>query len=371
MFYQGENILEDSKFQLKVIRDDSYFQQLRIVLNKVRSLDILEFFIDNLDDRFDSTYFLSSEDNFALYEYYNIKFQALINLERVNHHRRINKFFEAVNFKLEPGGIYISSVQTYANRKRALIKKYPKGVNWLVIGFDTLIHRVLPKLKLTQKLYFYLTRGKYRMISRAETFGRLYSCGFEVISEKEIDNVLYFTARKVKKPAFDLNPTYGPLVKLRRVGKNGKIFKVYKLRTMYPYAEYLQEYVYQHYNLDEGGKFKNDFRVSPLGRIFRKFWLDELPMLWNVLKGDMKLIGVRPLSNHYFNLYTKELQNKRTKTKPGLLPPFYADLPKTLDEIMASELRYLDAYEKAPLMTDLKYFIQILKNILFKGARSK
>lgn len=371
MLNQNLNFQESTSSHLKVVRVDSYYQKLRIEFLKVRSIDVFDYLADNLDDRLESAYFFSSVDSFDLYKYYDIKFQALVNLEKVNHHRRINKFFEAVNFKLELGGLYISSVQTYANRKSALLQSYPKGVNWLVIGFDTLIHRVLPKLKLTQKIYFYLTRGKYRMISRAETFGRLYSCGFEVVTEKEIGGVLYFTARKVKKPAFDLNPTYGPLVKLRRVGKNGKMFKVYKFRTMYPYAEYLQEYVFQHHNLDEGGKFKNDFRVSPLGRVFRKFWLDELPMLWNVLKGDMKLIGVRPLSNHYFNLYTKELQNRRIKTKPGLLPPFYADLPKTLDEIMASELRYLDAFEKAPFMTDLKYFIQILKNILFKGARSK
>ena len=140
---------------------------------------------------------------------------------------------------------------------------------------------------------------------------------------------------------------------------------------MYPYSEYLQDYVFKNHQLDEGGKFKNDFRVSPLGRFFRKFWLDEIPMIWNLLKGDMKIIGVRPLSNQYFNLYTKELQEKRIRTKPGLLPPFYADMPKTLEEIMDSELKYLEAYEKAPLATDLKYFWLILKNILFRGARSK
>ena len=55
----------------------------------------------------------------------------------------------------------------------------------------------------------------------------------------------------------------------------------------------------------------------------------------------MKLVGVRPLSQHYFSLYTKELQDKRILCKPGLVPPYYADMPKNLDEIIASEMRYL------------------------------
>ena len=140
---------------------------------------------------------------------------------------------------------------------------------------------------------------------------------------------------------------------------------------MYPYAEYLQDYVYKNNALDEGGKFKDDFRVSPIGKIFRKFWIDELPMIWNLIKGDMKLIGVRPLSSHYFALYTTEIQELRTKVKPGLIPPFYADMPKTLDDIMLSEKKYLELYALNPFKTDLSYFFKIFTNILFKGARSK
>jgi lipopolysaccharide/colanic/teichoic acid biosynthesis glycosyltransferase len=187
----------------------------------------------------------------------------------------------------------------------------------------------------------------------------------------QANNRLYFVAKKVDNPAFDKDPTYGPLIKLRRVGKDGKIFKVYKLRTMYPYAEYLQDYVYKHNELDEGGKFKDDFRVSPLGRLLRKFWIDEFPMFWNLIKGDMKLIGVRPLSKHYFSLYTPEVQEMRTRVKPGLVPPFYADMPKTLDDIILSEKKYLELYAQNPLKTDISYFFKIFTNIFFRGARSK
>lgn len=82
------------------------------------------------------------------------------------------------------------------------------------------------------------------------------------------------------------------------------------------------------------------------------------------------MVGVRPLSSQYFNLYSKELKEKRSKHKPGLIPPFYADLPKTLDEIMASEMHYLEEHEKHPIKTDIKYFLKAWQNILFKKARS-
>jgi lipopolysaccharide/colanic/teichoic acid biosynthesis glycosyltransferase len=102
----------------------------------------------------------------------------------------------------------------------------------------------------------------------------------------------------------------------------------------------------------------------------RKCWLDELPMVINLLKGDMKLVGVRPLSRQYFGLYPPELQELRTRFKPGLIPPFYVDLPKTQEEIFDSERRYLEAYEKHPFATDLKYFFLVIYTIVFKRARS-
>ena len=67
---------------------------------------------------------------------------------------------------------------------------------------------------------------------------------------------------------------------------------------------------------------------------------------------------------------TKELQELRVKTKPGLIPPFYADMPVTLEEIMASEIKYLRAYEKRPYYTDFSYFFKSIYNILIKKKRS-
>ena len=290
--------------------------------------------------------------------------------ESINNIRFLNKYFEKLNESLKYGGIFKGNVETYSVRRNRLLKKFPVPFNRIYLFFDTLLVRIFPKLGITKNLYFNITKGKGRVLSKAETYGRLYSCGFEIIAEEYKYNKIFFTVKKVKDPMYPKNPSYGFLIKLKRVGRNGNLINVYKLRTMSPFSEYLQEYVFQKNNLKDGGKIKDDFRVSPEGKILRKFWIDELPMLINVLKGDMKLVGVRPLSLHFFSLYTKELQDLRTQFKPGFIPPFYVDLPKSMDEIMESEKKYLNLCKKSQFKTDVKYFFLAVKNVLFKGARS-
>lgn len=297
-------------------------------------------------------------------------YACIINLQRINDIQYINKFFEAVNSKLKKSGVFIGKAETFSLRKKQILSKYFTPLNYLIYIIDFIFKRIFPKVPGLKKIYFWITGGKNRLISRAETLGRLYSCGFEVLDEKYIHDELFFVVQKVGKPHYPSSPTYGPLIKLNRIGKNGKLFRVFKMRTMHPFAEYLQPYIYEKSSLQDGGKFKDDFRVSTLGRIMRKVWIDELPMLINVFKGEMKIVGVRPLSKHYFDLYTKELQEKRIKFKPGLIPPFYADMPVTLEEIMESEMRYLVAYEKNPIKTDVRYFFTAFHNIIFKKARS-
>ena len=323
----------------------------------------------NLSSR--RNYLTSTSDQINLEKLTFGKFSSILNLKKVNDIRYINKFFETVNTILPNSGLYRGKVVTYPNRRSAILKKYPPILNKIIYIFDYIFSRILPKLPIAKNLYFHLTKGKGRVISRVEMYGRLYSCGFEIIDEKTINHSLFFVAKKVKDPSYDQNPTYAPLISLSRIGKNGKIIKVHKIRTMHPYSEYLQEYVYNRNELQEGGKIKNDFRISPEGKIFRKFWIDEIPMLINIFKGEMKLVGVRPLSKHFYSLYDEDLQQKRIKNKPGFIPPFYVDLPKTMSEIMESERRYLELYDKSPFITDVKYFFMAFKNVLFKGARSK
>ena len=342
-----------------------------LILSELNSNERVLIFIKKHFDLSLSNILLTSTSTQFNIQKLNFKqYSSIVNLKKINDIRYLNKFFEVVNLKLPDGGMLFGKVETYRRRRKIILEKYPPFINRFFYGIDFIFKRVLPKLKLTRRIYFYLTKGKGRVISKAETYGRLYSCGFEIIDEKNIDNILYFVAKKIKNPTYDQNPTYGSIVKLKRIGKNGAKFTVYKLRTMHPYSEYLQEYVYQKNKLQEGGKIKADFRISPEGRILRKVWLDEIPMIYNVIKGDMKIVGVRPLSSHFFSLYDAKLQRMRIKTKPGLIPPFYADMPSTLDEIMKSEMKYLIAYEKNPLITDLKYFFMAMNNILIKRRRS-
>ena len=333
--------------------------------------EVLKLIRDHVDILDESTQVVATTTIYNIRKLPETRLKSLVNLLRINDIRRINKFLEVVNARLPMGGTYISCVETYSNRKARILKKTFYPVNWIHYTLDVLIKRVIPKVPVTKKLYFFFTRGRNRVLSKAETLGRLYSCGFELVEEKYINNLLYFVVKKVKEPAFDMHATYGPVIRLKRYGKDGRLFNVYKLRTMHAYSEYLQEYVFRMNNLQQGGKFANDFRITTEGKFFRKFWLDELPMFINMMKGQMKLVGVRPLSKHYFNLYSEEVRAKGTMYKPGLIPPFYADMPDTLEEIMESEMKYLEAYEKSPFLTDTRYLFRAFYNIFFNKARSK
>ena len=319
------------------------------------------------------TLILSTNTRFNIDNQPDDFFHSVVNLTEINDIQRINKFFESVNSKLPNGGVFIGCGETYKLRKERILNRYSPIINYVVYSVDFFFKRVCPKLKLTRKMYFLFSRGKNRLMSRTETLGRLYSCGFDVIEEKSIQHLLFWKAKKIKEPVYDYHPTYGLLIRLHRVGKNGKKFNVYKMRTMHAYAEYVQGYIYENHHLDESGKFNNDYRVTTLGRILRKFWLDELPMIYNVLKGDMKIVGVRPLSTHYYNLYDKKLQEKRIKFKPGLIPPYYAQFPapQSLEEIQENEMKYLLEYEKHPCLTDVEYFCKAIYNIVLKKARSQ
>lgn len=369
------NLLKPKKDRKK--RKDKFSRENLLIQNDLEnylketySQDVYDFLLQNMNFHDSSHLLLETGSLLNLVKEPENKYKRIINLKRVNDIRYINKFFEAVNSKLPVGGIFAGCVETKNLRKRQILDKYPKGINYGIYFLEYIFKRVFPKLWGIKKIYFFLTQGNNRVITRAETLGRLISCGFRIKEQKNINGNLYFVAIKEKKPSFPESATYGPIIKLSRVGKGGRMITVYKIRTMHPYSEFLQDYVYKQNNLELNGKFKDDFRISTFGKILRKTWLDELPMIYNLLKGDLKIVGVRPISKHYFNLYSTQLKEKRILYKPGLVPPFYADLPQTLDEIMGSELKYLEAYEKQPLLTDIRYFLKAVKNILFKKARS-
>jgi lipopolysaccharide/colanic/teichoic acid biosynthesis glycosyltransferase len=297
-------------------------------------------------------------------------YDNIINLHKINDIKKLDEFLDAVNIKLKPKGYFFCCVETKDQRKKRILKKFPPVINYFLYSIDFLVKRVFPKFRLTRGMYFFLTRGENAVLSRAEALGRLSRSGFKIRQESFIGSLLCIEAIKVAGPIAKNGINHGPLIALPRVGREGKIIKVYKMRTMHPYSEYIQDYVYRLHDLQDGGKFKNDFRITSWGAVCRKVWIDELPMLINLLKGEMKLFGVRPLSRQYFELYRPEVRERRIKYKPGLVPPFYADMPGDLDAIQASEIRYLDAYDKHPVLTDTRYLVKSIWNILFRKARS-
>ncbi|MBQ8958927.1 MAG: sugar transferase [Bacteroidales bacterium] len=298
------------------------------------------------------------------------KAEVLLAQDHLNAIRYLNRYLRKANGKLKQEGYLVCSFDTAQKRRVQIFSKYPKFLARIVYFFDFLWHRVSPKVGLTRRFYYFCTRKVRKVFPRPEVLGRLYYCGFEVVSEQYIHDRYCVIAQKKRQPSREQH-SYGFFIRLRRIGKDGKKFNVFKFRTMYAYSEYLQTYIYENNDLDVGGKFSDDYRVTEWGRFLRRTWLDELPMLINVLKRQMKLVGVRPLSQQYYDLYTPEIQQLRIKAKPGLLPPFYVDMPETLDEIQESEKRYTEAYLKHPFRTDWKYFWKIVGNILFKGKHSK
>lgn len=297
--------------------------------------------------------------------------RLIINIHKLNDIRWVNRYFlEAYNMLLS-GGWLIAAAHTVQTHREWMFKKYPRILAQILYSLDFAVHRACPKIPWIKAVYFSITKGRDRRLSRSEVLGRLCFCGFDIVAEKEINNRLYVVASKQLSPSINTHPSYGPFVKLKRIGNNGKALSIYKFRTMHPYSEFLQDYIYRLHGLQEGGKLDNDFRLTGWGRVMRRFWIDELPMLVNWIRGDLQFFGVRPLSSQYFSLYPKDLQDLRIKVKPGLVPPFYADLPDTFEEICESERRYIEGYLKRPVSTQMAYFGKAMWNILVKGERSR
>jgi len=134
------------------------------------------------------------------------------------------------------------------------------------------------------------------------------------------------------------------LFRQRRCGLNGRVFTLYKFRTMIDGAE-AQMHEVAHLNEMNGPVFKSrrDPRVTRLGRILRRFSLDELPQLWNVLRGDMSLVGPRPPIPEEVARYER-WQRRRLSMKPGLTCLWQISGRNELDfdSWMALDLQYID-----------------------------
>ena len=319
-----------------------------------------------------STKTIANADSFSFLQIPDYQYSTIVDLKIFNNVRGINKRLCIVNQKLPDNGVYVCCYRPQEYVKQKILNAHPPVLRWLVYGFWFLVRRIIPRLLLMSRLYYDLNKGRKRMLSKTEVLGRLYYCGFEVDEIVPMGHIEYIFAHRHSQPYPQQQiKIYGPLIKLPRISKNKEIVYFYKMRTMHPYAEYIQNYVFdQRGGMNIADKSDDDWRITSWGRFMRKYWLDELPMILNFLKRDIKLVGIRPLSKAMFEQYPKELQDKRTRTKPGLIPPFYIDHPETFEELYASENKYLDEYFRHPLWTDIKYFFMTVHSILFKRVHS-
>jgi hypothetical protein len=295
----------------------------------------------------------------------------IVNLYLVNDIRYINKYFRTINERLQFNDFYCGCLETFsAKQKKQKLSKVPL-IGKTVSLFDFVVHRVFPKIWGVKSIYFSFTKGQSRLLSKAEVFGRLVCCGFDIVDFKDINEIIYFVARKSSEPKIDMKPSYGPVFKMTRIGKNGKTFFVYKFRTMHPYSEYLHDFILQNNGYSSSGKPAKDFRLTPWGKFLRRYWLDELPQLINVCKGEMKLVGVRPVSERYFQDIPQDLQQLRLTQKPGCIPPYLAlGLKSNVHDVQKAEREYLEEKLKRPYSTDFRYFYKALYHIVIKKKRS-
>jgi lipopolysaccharide/colanic/teichoic acid biosynthesis glycosyltransferase len=156
-----------------------------------------------------------------------------------------------------------------------------------------------------------------------------------------------------------------PFYRQRRVGRNGKVFHMIKIRTMVPDAEHiLQEYLEQNpeagYEWEHKQKLRYDPRITRLGRFLRKTSLDELPQMWNVLRGEMSLIGPRPMMVDQRVLYPGSAYYRM---RPGI-----TGLWQVSDRNQSSfaERAYFDTtyYNDLSLRADLSIFIRTIGVVL-------
>ena len=155
-----------------------------------------------------------------------------------------------------------------------------------------------------------------------------------------------------------------------RIGRNGRKFKIYKFRSMYMDAEERKKELMEH-NQMEGFMFKmdNDPRIFPFGHFLRDSSLDEFPQFWNVLKGDMSLVGTRPPTVDEYEQY--ELHHRRrVSIKPGLTGLWQVSGRSDItdfEEVVRLDTEYISNWR---LSSDLKILLKTVGVVLArKGSK--
>lgn len=194
---------------------------------------------------------------------------------------------------------------------------------------------------------------------------RLFDLVFSIAGFIILSPVLFFIACAIKKE--DGGPIF---YRGERVGQHGNIFRIIKFRSMVVNAE----------KIGGSSTADDDPRITRVGKFMRKYKLDELPQLINVLKGDMSFVGPRPEVQHYVNIYTEEEKAILT-VKPGItdwaslwnsdegaILAGSSDAEKTyMEQIRPEKIRLqLEYVRRQSLLTDLTIIVQTVLAVIFR-----
>lgn len=176
--------------------------------------------------------------------------------------------------------------------------------------------------------------------------------------------IVIYIAKKILKE--DNGPIFYDQL---RIGKNGKYFKLYKYRSMIVGAdeilkEYLEKNEEARIEFEENQKLKNDPRITKLGKFLRKTSLDEFPQFINILKGDMSLVGPRPIVDREVKLFGDKMKTVHS-VRPGLTGYWAANgrSDTTYDQRVEMEAYYAENFS---LLLDIKIIFKTIKSVLKK-----
>jgi exopolysaccharide biosynthesis polyprenyl glycosylphosphotransferase len=195
--------------------------------------------------------------------------------------------------------------------------------------------------------------------------------GWPVVVKRVVDFCLALAALIVVSPVFVL---VAALIKItspgpvfftqKRIGRNKRRFTIYKFRSMTIDAESKMQQL-EHLNELSGPvfKIKDDPRITPLGRFLRKTSIDELPQLINVLKGDMSLVGPRPMSVRDFELFSEDWHRRRFSVRPGITCLWQVNGRNSIpfEQWMELDMQYIDKWS---LWLDLKILAKTIPAVL-------
>lgn len=189
------------------------------------------------------------------------------------------------------------------------------------LNMGVVIHRNIKEMMLYEVHQHVTKLGDYMVLTmciNSATTKQLFLKRFMDIAGSIVGLIFFGIAFLFVAPIIKIQSPGPVIFKQKRVGKNGRQFYIYKFRSMYMDAEERKKDLMDT-NRMKGpiSKFENDPRIFPFGRFMRRCSIDELPQFWNILKGDMSLVGTRPPTLDEYEQYEIH-HRKRLAAKPGL-----------------------------------------------------